>query len=173
MDERIRIGISACLLGEKVRWDGGHKLDPFLRDTLGQRVGFIAVCPEAECGLGVPREPMHLVGDPDAPRLVAENSGTDHTGRMNAWTEMRLEQLAGEDLDGFIFKAKSPSCGIERIKVFGPGETTAGLGAGIFARRFTQRFPLIPVEDEVRLQEPGRLENFIERAAETRRRRRT
>lgn len=163
MEELIKLGISACLLGEKVRYDGGHKLDRFLRDTLGQWVSFVPVCPEVECGLSVPRESMRLVGDPSDPRLVAEKSGTDHTARMKTWAEQRLEQLATEDLCGFIFKSRSPSSGMERIKVYGPNGIPAKVGVGVFARMFMRRFPQLPVEDEGRLQDPALRENFIER----------
>lgn len=162
---KIKLGISTCLLGEKVRYDGGHKLDPFIRDTLGQWVEFVPVCPEVECGLPVPREAMRLVGEPGSPRLMTIKTGIDHTGRMLAWAEARLEGLAREDLCGFIFKSKSPSSGLERIKVYpadGPGMPVKR-GVGIFARLFMQSFPYLPVEDEGRLHDPVIRENFIER----------
>ncbi|MCE5270538.1 DUF523 and DUF1722 domain-containing protein [bacterium] len=164
-NDKIRLGISTCLLGEKVRYDGGHKLDPFIRDTLGQWVEFVPVCPEVECGLPVPREAMRLVGEPGSPRLMTIKSGIDHTGRMLAWAEERLEGLAREDLCGFIFKSKSPSSGLERIKVYPatPGGMPVKNGVGIFARLFMQRFPYLPVEDEGRLHDPVLRENFIER----------
>ncbi|MBF0496332.1 MAG: DUF523 domain-containing protein, partial [Deltaproteobacteria bacterium] len=111
MDCPIKIGVSACLLGEQVRYDGGHRRNPFIADTLGQFVQFVPVCPEAECGFGVPRETMRLVGDPEAPRLVTTQTGQDHTNRMRAWTEHRVAELGGDDLSGFIFKSGSPSCG--------------------------------------------------------------
>lgn len=160
---RIRLGISTCLLGEKVRYDGGHKLDAFLRDTLGRYVEYVPVCPEVECGLPVPREPMRLVGDPKAPRLVTSRTGLDHTDRMLAWARRRVEELATEDFCGFVFKAKSPSSGMERVKVYTSAGMPSGTGAGMFARVFRERFPLLPVEDEGRLHDPVLRENFVER----------
>ena len=104
----IRIGISSCLLGNPVRFDGGHKRDRYITDTLGMYFDFVPVCPEVECGLPVPRESMRLVGDPASPRLIAGKSGADHTERMLDWARKRVERLAGDGLCGFIFKSKSP-----------------------------------------------------------------
>jgi uncharacterized protein YbbK (DUF523 family) len=163
MQEKIRLGISACLLGERVRYDSGHKLDPFLRDTLGQYVDFVPVCPEVECGLSVPREALHLAGDPENPRLTTVRTGLDHTDRMRAWAARRLEELAGEGLCGFVFKSKSPSCGMERIKVSNGQGLPADSGAGLWAMMFMERFPDLPVEDELRLHDPELRENFFER----------
>ncbi len=116
--EKIKLGISTCLLGENVRYDGGHKLDRFLSDTMGQYVKYVPVCPEVECGLGVPRESMHLEGDPDSPCLVTTYSKQDMTERMIRWARKRITELEKEDLCGFIFKSNSPSSGMERIKVY-------------------------------------------------------
>ena len=159
----LRLGISTCLLGENVRFDGGHKHDRFLTGTLGRYVEYVPVCPESECGLGIPREAMRLVGDPANPRLVTVRSGIDHTDRMVAWAKDRIEELADEGLCGFIFKSKSPSSGMERVKVYGDGGMPAKTGVGIFARIFMERFPRIPVEEEGRLHDPKLRENFIER----------
>lgn len=155
--------MSACLLGEKVRYDGGHKRVRFITDTLGRFVEFMPVCPEVECGLGVPREPMHLVGDPGSPRLVTVQSGMDHTDRMLSWAQQRVKVLEAEDLCGFIFKSGSPSCGMKRVKVYDAKGSPGKGGAGLFARAFMERFPLLPVEDEQRLYDPTLRENFIER----------
>jgi uncharacterized protein YbgA (DUF1722 family)/uncharacterized protein YbbK (DUF523 family) len=163
MTEKIRLGISACLLGEKVRYDGGHKRDAFLADTLGRFVEYVPVCPEAECGLGVPREPMRLVGDPSAPRLVTVRTGVDHTDRMKAWAAERLDDLAKRDLCGFVFKSRSPSSGMERVKVYGLGGVPSKDGRGIFAAAFLARFPGLPAEEEGRLGDPALRENFVER----------
>ncbi|MDA8141140.1 MAG: DUF523 and DUF1722 domain-containing protein [Desulfobacteraceae bacterium] len=163
MTETIKLGISSCLLGNPVRYDGGHKLDLFIRDTLGQYVTFVPVCPEVECGLPVPRESMRLVGDPNAPRLVTTRTGIDHTERMNRWARQRLDQLAGEDLCGFIFKKNSPSSGMQRVKVYNDSGMPVKHGSGLFAKAFMERFPLIPAEDEGRLHDPALRENFIER----------
>ena len=163
--EKIRLGISACLLGEPVRFDGGHQWDRFITDTLGQYVEFVPVCPEAECGLGVPREAMRLVGDPDAPRLVTVRTKVDLTDRMVTWARKRVRELEREDLRGFIFKSKSPSSGMERVRVY--SETAPGSpvlrGVGMFARVFMEHFPLLPVEEEGRLHDLALRENFIER----------
>ncbi len=163
--EKIRLGISACLLGEPVRFDGGHQWDHFITDTLGHYVEFVPVCPEAECGLGVPREAMRLVGDPEAPRLMTVRTKVDLTDRMIAWARKRVEELASEDLCGFIFKSKSPSSGMERVRVYpeaGQGSPVTR-GVGMFARIFMEHFPLLPVEEEGRLHDPVLRENFIER----------
>ena len=161
--EKIKIGISSCLLGEKVRYDGGHKLDHYLRDTLGQYVDWLPVCPEVEYGLPVPRESMHLVASADGPRLVTTRTGLDHTDGMKRWAVQRLNQLAKEGLCGFIFKNRSPSSGMRAVKVYNPSGIPAHTGVGIFAGAFMERFPLIPVEDDGRLQDPSLRENFIER----------
>jgi uncharacterized protein YbgA (DUF1722 family)/uncharacterized protein YbbK (DUF523 family) len=161
--EKIKLGISTCLLGENVRYDGGHKLDRFLTDTLGQYVEYIPVCPEVECGLGVPRESMHLEGDPDSPRLVTIRTKRDMTDRMSQWALERVVALEKEDLCGFIFKSDSPSSGMERVKVYNEKGMPVKKGVGIFARIFMEHFPLLPVEDEGRLHDPGLRENFIER----------
>jgi uncharacterized protein YbgA (DUF1722 family)/uncharacterized protein YbbK (DUF523 family) len=169
MSERIRIGISTCLLGEKVRYDGGHKLDRFLRDTLGRFVEYVPVCPEYECGLGVPRESMRLVGDPASPRLVTARTRVDMTDRMAAWARKRNRELEGEDLCGFVFKSNSPSSGMERVKVWSERGMPVRRGVGIFAAAFMEHFPLLPVEEEGRLHDPGLRENFIERVFALRR----
>jgi len=160
---RIKLGISRCLLGEQVRYDGRHKLDRFLVDTLGRYVDYVPVCPEVECGLPVPRETMQLVGDPGAPRLMTRETGRDLTGQMMKWVNRRLTVLEKEDLCGFIFKSKSPSCGMERVKIFDSSRVPAAAGSGIFSGEFMMRFPMLPVEDEERLHDPDIRENFIER----------
>ncbi len=163
---RLRLGVSTCLLGEQVRYDGGHKRDRFLTDTLGRWVDWVPVCPEVECGLPTPREAMRLVGDPEAPRLLTIKTARDITPQMQRWIPGKLQQLAGEGLVGYIFKSGSPSSGMERIKVYRSTEKGAPaqrVGVGLFARAFKERFPLLPTEDEGRLHDPGLRENFIER----------
>ncbi|HEX9205045.1 MAG TPA: DUF523 and DUF1722 domain-containing protein [Candidatus Deferrimicrobiaceae bacterium] len=159
----IRILVSACLLGEKVRYDGGHKRDLFLVETLGPHVEWIPVCPEVDCGLPVPREAMRLVGFASRPRLVTIRTGVDLTGKMEEWAGGRLDELSGLDLCGYICKKDSPSSGMERVKVYGGDGIPARSGAGIFTRMFMERFPLIPVEEEGRLTDPVLREMFIER----------
>lgn len=163
MAQKIKVGISACLLGEKVRYDGGHKWDRFITGTLGKYVDFVPVCPEVGCGLGVPREPLHLAGDPGRPRLVTVRTGVDHTERLLSWAHRRLKELEAYGLCGFIFKSDSPSSGMERVKVYNKQGLPEKKGVGIFARIFMEHFPLLPVEDEGRLHDPHLRENFIER----------
>jgi len=163
MGRSIKIGISSCLLGEKVRYNGGHKLDSFLTDTFGQFVEWVPVCPEVESGLPVPREALRLVGEPDAPRLVENHTGTDHTERMVTWAQEKIGGLRNAGICGFIFKSKSPSSGMQGVEVYSPSGALAGSGAGIFARIFINSFPLLPVEDEIRLRDPVLRKSFIER----------
>jgi uncharacterized protein YbgA (DUF1722 family)/uncharacterized protein YbbK (DUF523 family) len=163
MEKKIRLGISTCLLGEKVRYDGGHKLDWFLTETLGQYVEYVPVCPEVECGLPIPRKSMYLEGNPDSPRLVTSHTKQDITEHMVQWAKKRVAQLEKEDLCGFIFKSNSPSSGMERVRVYNEKRIPVKKGIGIFARIFMEHFPLLPVEDEGRLHDPKLRENFIER----------
>lgn len=160
--EKIRLGISSCLLGNNVRFDGGHKLDRFLRDTLGRYVDYVPVCPEVEMGLPIPRETLRLVGEPDEQRLVFSKSGEDITDRMSTWAERRLEELAGENLCGFIFKSRSPSSGMARVKLYDRHGVPNKEGVGLFARLFMERFPLLPVEEDGRLHDPRLRETFLE-----------
>jgi len=162
--KKIPIGISSCLLGNKVRYDGQHKHDPYLSDTLGEFFEYTPVCPEVQCGLSIPREAMRLVGTAENPRLVTIKSGIDYTEQMKKWGEEILTFLGDKKLCGFIFKAKSPSSGMERIKIYPEqGGTPQKNGRGIFAAMYMERFPFIPVEDEGRLHDPLLRENFIER----------
>ena len=161
--EKIRLGISMCLLGENVRYDGGHKLDRFLTETLGQYVDYVPVCPEVECGLPVPRESMHLEGDTEAPRLVTSRTKQDMTERMVPWAQRRVDELEKENLMGFIFKSDSPSSGMERVRVYSEKGMPVKKGVGVFARAFMEHFPLLPVEEEGRLHDPRLRESFIER----------
>ena len=163
MEKKIRLGISTCLLGENIRYDGGHKLDRFLRDTLGQYVEYVPVCPEVECGLPVPREALRLVGDPESPRLLTTHTKQDMTDRMARWARGRVQELGQEGLMGFIFKSDSPSSGMERVRVYSESGMPAKRGVGMFARIFMEHFPLLPVEEEGRLHDPNLRENFIER----------
>ena len=164
----LRIGISRCLLGENVRHDGGHKRDGFLIETLGPQVEWVPVCPEVEVGLGTPREPMRLVGDPRAPRLVTINTGVDHTDAMNRFAPQRVREMEALDLCGFIFKSDSPSCGIDGIPLLNTQGIETPDGVGLFARAFMEHFPLTPVEEEGRLHDPDILKNFLERVLDYR-----
>lgn len=161
--DKVRIGVSTCLLGEKVRYDAGHKLDRYITDTLGQYFNWVPVCPEVEYGLSVPREPMRLVGDPDSPHLITIRTGVDHTEGILKWAEKKLKELEKEELCGFIFKSRSPSSGIGGVKVYTSSGMPSQRGVGIFGGAFMQHFPLIPVIDDGRLHDPSLRENFIEK----------
>ena len=162
MEEKIKLGISTCLLGEPVRWNGGHSKDRYLTDILGRYVEYVPVCPEVECGMGVPRETLRLVGDPENPNLVTSKTNIDHTRRMTEWALKRVKEMEKENLCGFVFKKNSPSSGLYRV----PVRTSKGMpnkkGQGIFARVFTEHFPLVPVEEDGRLNDPKLRETFIE-----------
>ena len=166
---RLRLGISRCLLGDEVRFDGGHKRDNFLTDVFGRYVEWVSVCPEVEAGLGTPREAMRLVGDPEQPRLVTIKSGTDHTRALEKMSATRIAELKDLDLSGYVFKRGSPSCGVERVRVYTEQGMPSHRGVGIFSRAFMEQFPLIPVEEEGRLCDAPLRENFIERVFSYRR----
>jgi uncharacterized protein YbgA (DUF1722 family)/uncharacterized protein YbbK (DUF523 family) len=165
----LRIGISSCLLGEAVRFDGGHKRDAFLVDTFGRHVEWVPVCPELEVGMGTPRESVRLVRSDSgisnvAPlRMVGVRSGTDWTDRMTAYAGRRAATLARLDLCGYVFKKDSPSCGAFRVKVYGDSGMATRSGTGLFAAEIRRRLPLLPVEEEGRLTDPRLRENFVER----------
>lgn len=163
MDSEIRVGISSCLLGQEVRYDGGHKRDRFVTDTLGEHFRFVAVCPEVEAGMGLPRESVRLVKVGDELRMRGVKSSQDHTQAMLRYARRRVRELSKLDLHGYILKKGSPSCGMARVKVY----TEAGMPhhstAGLFARELMERLPLLPVEEEGRLCDAALRENFIER----------
>jgi len=152
--DKIKLGISSCLLGKNVRYDATHKLDNYLKDTLGKFVEWVGVCPEVECGLGIPREEMHLTGAQVSPRLVTNMTNIDHTDKMLKWAEKRLKELKKEKISGFIFKNNSPSCGLYNV--------LHEKGTGIFAIELTKYFGALPVEDEERLRKEGVRKKFIE-----------
>jgi uncharacterized protein YbgA (DUF1722 family)/uncharacterized protein YbbK (DUF523 family) len=159
----IRVGISACLLGQGVRFDGGHKRDRYITDTLGKFFEWVPVCPEVEMGLGTPRETLRLVGEPEDPRVVFFKTGEDVTDGMQTWAKERLDALAKLDLSGYILKSDSPSCGMERVRIYRKSGMPGKDGVGIFARALMARFPLLPVEEEGRLHDLPLRENFVER----------
>lgn len=159
---RVRLLVSACLLGDKVRYDGQHKYDPFLVEMLGPFVEWERVCPESDCGMPTPRPSMHLVGDPRAPRLVSR-TGVDLTEQMRRFTEDRLRKLEDVELCGYVCKKDSPSSGMTRVKVYNESGTAERVGAGLFTAAFMARFPLVPVEEEGRLHDSRLRESFIER----------
>lgn len=159
----IRLGISACLLGESVRFDGGHKRDPFLTDTLGPFVEWVPVCPEVECGFGTPRESMRLVRVEQGVRLLTVKTAIDLTDRLAQYAHTRVAKLEVEDLSGYVLKKDSPSCGMGRVKVYGGQGAPDKSGRGLFAARLMEQCPSLPVEEEGRLSDPRLRENFVER----------
>jgi uncharacterized protein YbgA (DUF1722 family)/uncharacterized protein YbbK (DUF523 family) len=159
----IRIGVSQCLLGENVRFDGGHKRDPFITDFLGRFVEYVPVCPEAEVGMGIPREPIRLVRREDDVRLVTVKTGIDHTDAMRTYAEKKASALAKLDLSGYVLKKDSPSCGLERVKVYDAHLSPTKTGRGTFATVLCERLPFLPIEEEGRLNDPRLRENFVER----------
>ncbi|CAK13791.1 YbgA family protein [Pseudomonas entomophila] len=158
-----RLAISACLTGQNVRYNAGHKRSDLCRDLLDEHFDWVPVCPEVAIGLGVPREPIRLVGDPDHPAVTASrDTTTDLAGPLRAYGE----QMAGEldDICGYVFMQKSPSCGLERVKVYQDNGRPPHLGGrGAFASAFCARRPDLPVEEEGRLHDPVLRENFITR----------
>ncbi len=160
--KRLRIGISSCLLGDEVRFDGGHKRDHFLTQVLAPYVEWIRVCPEVEVGMGVPRETLRLVRINGDTRMITTRTGIDHTDSMRAYAVRRTRALASMDLRGYVLKKDSPSCGLDRVKVYGEGGG-ARSGVGTYAEVLKARFPYLPIEEEGRLNDPILRENFIER----------
>ncbi len=161
--DRLRLGVSSCLLGEPVRFDGGHKRDAFLVEALGSHVEWVPVCPEVESGMATPREALRLVSHDGAVRLYTAKTGADRTHEMQRFCARRLEELDASDLSGFVLKKDSPSCGLERVKVYGVGNVPVRSGRGLFADALVRRFPGLPIEEEGRLRDARLCENFVER----------
>jgi uncharacterized protein YbgA (DUF1722 family)/uncharacterized protein YbbK (DUF523 family) len=159
----LRVGISSCLLGNEVRFDGGHKRDRFLTDTLGPFVEWVSVCPEVEVGMGTPRESVRLVREGDDLRMVAPKSGHDHTRAMRAFAGKRVRALSRLDLAGYVLKKDSPSCGMERVRIYAENAMPERKGRGLFAEALLEALPNLPVEEEGRLNDPVLRENWIER----------
>jgi uncharacterized protein YbgA (DUF1722 family)/uncharacterized protein YbbK (DUF523 family) len=159
----VRIGVSSCLLGNNVRFDGGHKRNPFLLDVFGRFVEWVPVCPEVELGLGTPRETLRLERRDGDTRLVTTKTDVDHTDAMRAWARRRVEALAREELSGYVLKKDSPSCGLERVKLYMPGAPATRGGRGLFAAALVERFPGLPLEEEGRLEDARLRDNFVER----------
>jgi len=159
----LRLGVSTCLLGERVRYDGGHKRDRYLTEELGPYVEWVPVCPEVEIGLPIPRETLRLVRGTESPRLIMPKSGRDYTEVMQSWAVRRLDELGEIGLHGFIFKKDSPSSGLYRVRVYDHNGVPKREGTGVFAAEVRKRFPLLPLEEEGRLNDPRLRENFIDR----------
>ena len=163
IDTPIKIGISYCLLGQKIRFDGGHKHDRYITDILGGFFRFVPVCPEIEVGMGVPREAVRLEGLPDSPRMVGNKTGADWTERMNRYSRERVRRRDFADLCGYILKKDSPSCGMKQVKLYISENNVQHIATGLFARVLMERFPHLPVEEEGRLTDLRLRENFIVR----------
>ena len=164
--DRPRVGISACLLGDKVRYDGGDRRDAFLADILGLQVDWVRVCPEVEVGMGTPRETVHLVRQGGRVHMKTTQTNRDYTDLMEHWAGRRVEELAQEDLSGYVLKGNSPSCGFEHVPIHEPTGERAGEGRGLFAEALIRRFPDLPIEDEGRLSHPDVRAAFVDRVFE-------
>jgi len=164
MNSPITIGISACLLGQNTRYDSGNRHEPLLVKALGKFAALVPLCPEAECGLGIPREPMQLEGDPENPRLITVTTRRDLTAPMRAWAEQQLETLTDEGVSGLVLKARSPSCG-KQVAVYGGGKGEPASCPGLFAGLVMERLPTLPIADEEELRDPVRLNDFLKRCA--------
>jgi uncharacterized protein YbbK (DUF523 family) len=162
-DPPVRIGVSSCLLGEKVRFDGGHKRNHLIVETLGKLFEWVPVCPEVEAGFGTPREAMQLEHVEGQVRLRTVGSHRYLTSPMKAYAAKRSKALAREHLSGYILKSKSPSCGLAKVRIYGRGNIPAGAGRGFFTEALLARFPGLPVEEENRLCHPRILENWVRR----------
>ena len=162
--EKPAIGVSACLLGDDVRYNGENKKSPQIINTLGKHLRLIAVCPEVECGLSVPREPMQLTGDIECPRLMTINTSVDYTEKLMRWSKDKLKGLEEEPICGFILKCRSPSCALRDAKLYPSDRGSAIKSPGIFAGALIKHFPLIPISDEEDLADEGRLKQFVAQA---------
>lgn len=170
MTSKARVGVSACLLGEAVRYNAGHCRDDLVAGELAEHLEYVRVCPEEEVGLGVPRPTMRLIRDATGERLVSQ-TGEDITPRLTVFSRERAESLAALELDGFILKKDSPTCGLDRVRVYPPEEGRAPWrdGRGVFARALTTRMPDLPVVEEGRLRDPATREHFLTRVLARRR----
>jgi len=169
MISSIVIGVSACLLGEYVRYDGGHKRSGYICDILGRHFSLMPVCPEAGCGLPIPREPMRLEGDPDAPRLMTCETRSDKTEQMMRYCTEKMYELEKAGLCGFIFKERSPSCGLGTVPLYRYGASCVSSATGLFAREISRAFPFLPLEEVERLNDPDIRQDFLHRVFHYRR----
>ncbi len=159
----IRVGVSSCLLGQEVRFDGGHKHDTLLTEGFGRVLTFVPLCPEMSIGLGTPRETMRLERTAGGVRLMMKKSGRDLTQEMTHWSQNAMAHIAAADLSGYILKKDSPSCGMERVKLYDHNGVPDRTGVGLFAATLKAAFPLLPLEEEGRLRDPPLRETFIAR----------
>lgn len=172
-DSRPRVGISRCLLGDEVRYDGTHKRAETVIGALDRHVDWVPVCPEVEVGMGVPREPIQLVARPDGVRsgdsrvrLLGVETCEDWTGRMQAWTRIRVRELEARGISGYVLKARSPSCGVRGVLIHESGADPARVepsGVGLFAQALIDAMPGLPIEDEDALADPRVQQDFLDR----------
>jgi uncharacterized protein YbbK (DUF523 family) len=170
--DRARVGISSCLLGDLVRFDGGHKRNTYCADVLSETVEWVPVCPEVEVGMGTPREAVRLVGDTDQLRMIGSETGHDWTDEMNQYARIRVQELVQLDLDGYVLKSRSPSCGMQSVAVDRGDRAPEGEAAGLFARELMAACPDLPMVEEDNLSDPERRESFMAQVISRRRRRR-
>ncbi len=163
--DTIKIGVSACLHGEKVRYDGGHKLNRLVADTLQGRFTAVPVCPEVEAGLSIPREPMQLCDSPEGPRLIVILNGNDLTSVMHDWVKKKAGMLRQEELCGFILKCRSPSCAIDDAELFSLSGEKRGMTSGLFTALMKRHEPHLPLIDEEGFADPVQRGSFLERAS--------
>jgi uncharacterized protein YbgA (DUF1722 family)/uncharacterized protein YbbK (DUF523 family) len=159
----IRVGLSACLRGDEVRFNGGHSRQRYLTDTLGQFFEFVTACPEVEAGMGVPRPTVRLAAIGEKIRVIDPKNNIDWTAAMEEHAVGRASMVDEYQLSGFILKSKSPSCGVSRVKVYAENGMPTYDGRGVFTAELLRRYPRLPVEEEGRLNDPGLRENFVER----------
>ena len=159
----IKVGISSCLVGQEVRYNATHCYDSYLVEVLGKQVHLVPVCPEMEVGMGTPRETVRLVGGADDPQMIAPDSMTDWTSKMQEWAVKRIGELRSENLSGFVFKDRSPSCGLFHVKVYPKNGPVKLTGRGLFAAELVRQYPSLPVTDAELLQELAERQEFLQR----------
>jgi uncharacterized protein YbbK (DUF523 family) len=161
----IKVAVSACLLGEHVRYDGGHKHDPNITEMMGISFSLVPFCPEVECGLSIPRETMRLEGDPAAPRLMTIQTPDDKTEQMLTYCSKKVRELEAENISAFIFKERSPSCALNAAPLY-ESKSCAESTRGLFAGEVVRYFPFMPVEEAEPLNNSEIREEFINRVAD-------
>ena len=162
-NHELAIGVSSCLLGKPVRFDGSHKRNRFITEVLGKVFTFVPICPEVETGMGVPRETIDLHGAPESPRLIGNESGVDRTTSINRWSSTRVRQQDIKQVCGFILKSKSPTCGLKSARIIGPTGRSTKRGQGLFASALYRHYPSMPIIEERDLYDPDERDNFIVR----------
>ena len=160
---QIIVGVSSCLIGNRVRYDADHSLNRYITELIGKQVTLVPVCPEVELGMSVPREKVQLEGEAESPRMIGIDSGQDWTDKMNNYSVTRFQKADLKNLSGFILKCKSPSCGIEKVKLFPKQGPMKRIGTGLFASNIMRLFPDLPIIEECHLTNPDLCEKFIKR----------